>query len=142
MEHAQVEHVNITVKDIDETSAFLLAAIPDWRIRGHGTMAWFGKQIRWLHVGTDSTYVALQGGGEGGGPHWREHRVGVKHIGIVVPDLDAVVDRLSEAGYRVDHSGASHPSRRSAYFIERDELQFEFVEYSSGNPAERNDYGT
>jgi catechol 2,3-dioxygenase-like lactoylglutathione lyase family enzyme len=140
MNPAYVEHVNITVKDLDKTVAFILAALPDWRIRGQGAADWFGKPARWLHVGTDASYLALMDGGEGTGLRWTGHQVGMKHVGIVVPDVQAVVERLAAAGHALDHWGGEHPFRRSIYFIERDELQFEFVEYRSNAPAERNDY--
>jgi hypothetical protein len=103
-------------------------------------MDWFGKKIRWLHIGTDSSYLALQDGGEGNGLNWREHQVGTKHIGMVVPSVDAVIERLHTAGYIPDHWGASHPHRKSVYFIVSDNLQFEFIEYLSELATERNDY--
>ena len=93
MNPAYVEHVNITVKDLDKTVAFILAALPDWRVRGQGAIDWFGKPARWLHVGTDASYLSLMNGGEGHGLHWTGHHVGMKHVGIAVPDVDAVVAR-------------------------------------------------
>lgn len=140
MTQAYIEHVNITVKDLDKTVAFLRAALPDWRVRGQGDVDWFGKRAHWLHVGTDSSYLALMNGGEGSGPHWTGHHVGMKHVGIVVSDVDAVVARLAAAGHSLDHWGGAHPFRRSVYVIEQDELQFEFVEYLSDVAAKRNDY--
>ncbi len=140
MTQAYIEHVNITVKNLDKTVAFLLAALPDWRVRGQGAVDWFGKPAHWLHVGTDASYLALMDGGEGSGRHWTGHHVGLKHVGIVVSDVDAVVARLAAAGHPLDHWGGAHPHRRSVYVIERDELQFEFVEYLSDVAAERNDY--
>lgn len=140
MSAAYVEHVNITVKDLDKTVAFILAALPDWRVRGGGAVDWFGKPARWAHVGTDTGYLALMDGGEGSGNHWTGRHVGMKHVGIVVPSVDAVVERLAAAGHALDHWGGSHPARKSVYFIERDDLQFEFVEYLTGRPADRNDY--
>lgn len=140
MNSAYVEHVNITVKSLDLTLSFILTALPDWRVRGQGTMEWFGQPVRWLHVGTDATYLALMSGGEGNGLDWRGHEVGMKHVGIVVADVDALVTRLAAAGYALDHWGGAHPHRRSVYFIERDNLQFEFIQYQSNTAAERNDY--
>jgi len=140
MPHEYLEHANITVRDLDGAVRFLAAALPSWRIRGQGEMSWYGKTIRWLHFGTDHNYVALQDGGEGNALAWNEHHVGTKHIGIVVPSVDAVVGRLKHAGYELDHWGGEHPHRRNVYVIERDHLQFEFVEYHSDSVAERNDY--
>ena len=58
-----VEHINATVQDIDGATLFITTAIPEWRVRGGGTLDWYGKTIRWLHVGSDAHYIALQGGG-------------------------------------------------------------------------------
>ena len=136
-----LEHANITVQQIDPPLRFLLTALPSWRVRGEGRMHWFGKTIRWLHVGSEQHYLALQDGGERTGPHWQSHQLGVKHLGIAVPDLAAVVARLLAAGYTMDHPGGSHPHRRSAYYQADGLVQIEFVQYLSDLPAERNDYG-
>ncbi len=140
MTQEYVEHINATVKDLNHASQFLLTAMPTWRIRGRGRMDWFGKPVEWLHVGTDASYVALQSGGEGDGLNWREHQAGVKHVGLVVPSLAQVIERLAQAGFAVDHMGPNHPFRKSAYFIQADNLQFEFIEYLSTLDAERNAY--
>ena len=135
-----LEHANITVKDIDAVVGFITTALPGWQVRGQGTMDWFGKRIRWLHVGTSNHYLALQEGGEGILPSWTSHAVGVKHIGFRVRSLAPVVERLERAGFPIDHPGGAHPHRHSAYFTFRDELQFEFVEYLSARSSERNAY--
>lgn len=136
----RLEHANVTVQDIDRATRFLTTALPSWRIRGGGTMDWFGKTIRWQHVGTDDSYLALQGGGEGALPDWQTHRLGVKHLGFVVTDLDAVVRLLTEAGFPVDHGVPDHPHRRRVYFSPDDLVQAEFIEYRSEVPAQRNSY--
>ena len=140
MSTATLEHVNLTVNDLTLSLHFVQTALPAWRVRGQGRMDWFGKPIRWLHVGTDETYLALQSGGEGAALVWQSHRTGVKHVGLVVSDLDAVVGRLTEAGFALDHWGGASAYRRSAYFVEAGSVQFEFVEYLSEDPAMRNHY--
>jgi hypothetical protein len=64
----------------------------------------------------------------------------MKHLGIVVPDVDALVARLKEVGYELDHWGAEHPFRKNVYYLEDHGMQFEFVEYLSDKDSERNDY--
>lgn len=140
MNQEYLEHANITVKNLDDTVAFLAAALPSWRVRGQGTIDWFGRAIRWLHIGTQSSYVALRDGGEGTAPEWTGHDIGTKHIGVVVPSVDAVIERLGRAGYEVDHWGGAHPFRKNVYYLDRNNLQFEFVEYKSQDFAERNAY--
>ena len=140
MSSEYVEHANAMVKDIEQAAFFLTTAMPSWRVRGRGRMDWFGKPIEWLHVDTESSYIALQSSGEGSGQDWKGHTVGVRHIGLIVPSLDAVIARLSQVGFLVDHMGPAHRHRKSAYFIQSDNLQFEFVEYWSELPSERNEY--
>ena len=135
-----LEHANITVANLPEVLRFVQAAMPSWQVRGHGRMDWFGTPIDWLHVGTDTQYLALQGGGQGRQLAWQSHDVGVKHLGLVVPDLDAATERLQQAGFEVDHPGGTHPHRRSRYFQPDACVQFELMQYLSQVPAERNDY--
>ena len=82
----------------------------------------------------------LQGGGEGEVTDWKSHRLGPKHVGLVVPSVDAVVARLAAAGYPLDHWGGQTASRRSVYVVDPDSVQFEFVEYLSEDVALRNAY--
>jgi catechol 2,3-dioxygenase-like lactoylglutathione lyase family enzyme len=137
---AFVEHINATVQDIDGAVRFITTALPGWRVRGGGTLDWYGKTIRWLHVGDEAHYIALQGGGDGPGPDWQSHSTGIKHVGIVVPSADAVVERLQAAGFEVDHWSGDDAHRRRVYFMLGDEFQFEFVEYKTQDVALRNAY--
>ncbi len=52
----RLEHANLIVRDVDETIRFLRTAFPEFRVRGEGK-TWHG--VRWVHVGTDETYLAL-----------------------------------------------------------------------------------
>lgn len=135
-----IEHVNLTVTDLDTVTHFLTTALPHWRVRGNGSMDWYGKHVSWRHVGDDRFYLALQGGGVGASPHWQSHERGVKHIGLVVPSIDAAIARLAAAGFALDHMGGSDAMRRSAYVMAGDELQFEFVEYATEDTSSRNLY--
>jgi catechol 2,3-dioxygenase-like lactoylglutathione lyase family enzyme len=140
MQPTRLEHVNITVRNIERSTRFLLAALPGWRVRGEGRMDWFGTSIAWRHVGDDDFYVALQDGGQGEVMDWQSLRLGPKHLGLVVPSVDAAVARLQAAGYPLDHWGGSTPARRSVYVVDPDSVQFEFVEYLSDDVAARNAY--
>lgn len=135
-----LEHANATVTDLDQAIHFLTTAVPAWRVRGGGQMDWAGKPIRWAHVGSDHCYVALQGGGAGQAIDWRGHEPGLKHVGIVVADLAAVVDRLERAGHPLDHWGGRTAYRNSVYFMVGADFQVEFVEYQSERTEQRNEY--
>jgi len=52
----RLEHANLSVHDIDAMIRFLRAAFPEFRIRRDATEA---DGLRWVHLGTDDTYIAL-----------------------------------------------------------------------------------
>ena len=54
----RLEHANICVKDIDLMIGVLETAFPDFRVRGKGLSQ--DRTIKWLHIGTDVNYIALQ----------------------------------------------------------------------------------
>lgn len=137
---AYVEHANICVENPASAIQFLLTAIPNWSIRGKGSMDWFGETIEWFHVGDEQSYIAIQSGSSDKTKDWQDLWTGVKHIGIVVEDIDSVVKNLTTAGFEVDHYGGNHPFRKNVYFLERHGIQFEFIEYLSESYAERNQY--
>lgn len=127
----ELEHANIRVPDIDRAVHFLTTAMPSLRVRGGGEA--MGQ--RWIHIGTDYSYVALtQARGR------RSKGPGLTHLGYVVDDCAAVARRLEAAGYREGNKGEDHPHRKRIYYVDADGLEWEFVEYFSDDPAERNDY--
>jgi hypothetical protein len=52
----RLEHANLTVRDINGMIGFLQTAFPEFRVRGDGKSR---DGSRWVHVGTDETYIAL-----------------------------------------------------------------------------------
>ena len=53
----RLEHANICVHDIDGMIKFLRTAFPEFKIRYDGTGS---DGVRWVHVGTERTYIALE----------------------------------------------------------------------------------
>ncbi|WP_318511226.1 VOC family protein [Photobacterium leiognathi] len=106
-----VEHINIQVSQPEKTIHFLLTALPEWTIRGEGQI-----------------------------PDWQGSASGIKHVGIVVESIDAIISRLNKIGYEVDHWSGEYPYRRSAYFIDDNNLEIEFIEYFTDERVLRNDY--
>jgi catechol 2,3-dioxygenase-like lactoylglutathione lyase family enzyme len=134
-----LEHANIAVRDLDETLAFLQTALPEWKVRGRGT----SPHGPWLHLGTEQSYVAIEEACQDlVGPREPYADPGLNHLGFVVADAEAVAERLRRAGYREGFQAESHPHRRRLYFLDRDGNEYEFVEYTSSDPAERNDYSS
>ena len=138
---AYLEHANITVPDMDAAIAFLTTAFPEFRVRHDAVNAISG--IRWVHVGTDASYIALQT------PHHPDtakdlrdpyNDIGINHLGFVVEDFDGVTARLAAASYKPGMEVDPHPHRKRAYWYDHAGFEWEIIEYLSEKPEERNDY--
>lgn len=141
----KLEHVNLVVSEIDPIVNFVTAAFPTWRVRGSGNQPFAGMERRWLHVGDDQDYLALTEyhlpPEEKGEPRdLSSPAPGLAHLGFEVSSIDEIVERLGKAGYEPSTWGADHPQRRRVYFIEGDNIEFEFIEYFSDKAEERNSY--
>jgi catechol 2,3-dioxygenase-like lactoylglutathione lyase family enzyme len=131
-----VEHANITVNDIDETILFLTTALPDFIVRhdsGPGPK-------RWVHLGTESTYISINQLEAPAGKFFEQRPPGYNHLGFAVADADALRKRMLNAGYREGFVPDPHPNRKRVYFIDNDNMQYEFVQYYSDDTAKRNSY--
>ncbi|MGF1908619.1 VOC family protein [Vibrio kasasachensis] len=141
----RLEHVNLVMQDIQPTLEFLLTAFPHWRLRGEGDMVWGSAENtasrHWLHVGDDDYYLTLNDSAVGDIRSVEGIQPGVAHIGFVVDDLQAVINRLLAKGIAVDIQGRKHPFRKTVYYNDPAGFQFEFIQYCSDKPAERNMYG-
>ena len=135
----RLEHVNICVKDFSVMVNFLQTAFPEFKVRGEGT---FTKGVNWLHVGTDDTYIALEqankvavsdGTRNSGTP-------GVNHLAYEVDDIDSLRNRLNSNGFKESGVADTHPYRKRVYYIDPEGNEWEFIEYFSSDPSERNDY--
>lgn len=128
-----LEHIHINVDSIEATERLLRVAIPDFKRRGGGNAENYGS---WLHIGTDTDYIALT---EVAGAKPMEN---LRHIGLVVDDVEAVIARLSAIGIEPADDSAldEHPYRRRVYYVDDNGLDWEFVQYLSEDQALRNDY--
>jgi|SRR5579871_3328860 catechol 2,3-dioxygenase-like lactoylglutathione lyase family enzyme len=135
----RLEHANLCVRDIDGMVRFLQTAFPEFRVRGRGVSP---QGVRWLHVGTDETYIALSESRRELAQHWvpYEGLPGVNHLAYEVDDVEALRKRMISAGYRDSTPPNSHPHRTRQYFYDPEGNDWEFVQYFSQIPAERNDY--
>jgi hypothetical protein len=136
-----LEHANITVRDIDAVTDFLRVACPSFQIRHVGHVDLPDYQKRWIHIGNDEQYLALEEtnpGGRDNGDRYRD--IGVNHLGFVVEDLTAVSERLCSAGFRQGQATAQSGSRKRAYFYDATGLEWEFIEYLTKDREKRNQY--
>ena len=135
----RLEHANLTVRDIDAAIRFLKMAFPEFRIRHDGCDP---DGARWVHIGTDETYIALTQSRVEPGQQWTPYVgvPGVNHLAYEVDDVDALRERLRAAGYKDSTVPNRHPYRKRVYFYDADGNDWEFVQYLSDDPAKRHDY--
>jgi glyoxylase I family protein len=123
MPQGHIEHVNLTVSDI-ERSVALFERLLGWRERWRG-LAQNGGQT--IHVGEDESYLALY-------TDRRDHagqRKGrpLNHVGFQVDDLEAAQRVVLDAGLEPFGHGDYEPGRRF-YFFDWDGIEFELVSYA------------
>jgi len=131
-----LEHANLTVRDLDEAIRFLTTAIPEFAVRHQGVS--HGRA--WAHVGNEQFYIALNAATEDNKPRDPENEIGLNHLGFAVDDADAVANALRQAGFREGLKVDPHPYRKRVYFHDADKNEWEFVEYFTEDPAQRNEY--
>lgn len=122
MSKGRIEHVNLTVSDV-ERSAALFEELLGWKQRWRGPAQNGGETI---HVGEVNTYLALYTDG-------REHLGQQKgrpmnHVGLLVDDLDAAEKAVIAAGLEPYGHDDYEPGRRF-YFFDWDGVEFEMVSY-------------
>lgn len=134
----RMEHANLTVRDLDGMLRFLQTAFPEFKVRRDGGSG----DSRWVHIGTADNYIALNPASAKPGVPWMPYsgRPGVNHLGYEVDDAEALRQRLLSAGYKESTPANAHPYRKRVYFYDPEGNDWEFVQYLSSDPAQRNDY--
>lgn len=141
-----LEHINLRVPSISKTQHFLAAAFANFCERGRGLHPHFGL---WSHFGNNTQYIALLQNPDESEPskvrgfkHDDNYRL--MHIAFVVEDIEALMTRLAEHGYKpyLDGDLNSHPHRRRVYYLDHNGIEFEFIQYLSEEIAERHDYSS
>lgn len=133
-----LEHSNVTVNNIEDTVNFIQTALPEFKIRHQGM-----NTKRWCHIGTELHYLALQEREPLTADHVNRkayYDIGLNHIGIVVDDINAVSQRLLNAGFRDHNAFENEAFRQRFYVFDKDGIEWEFIEYSSKKAPERNLY--
>jgi glyoxylase I family protein len=123
MSEGRIEHVNLTVSDIERSAAFFEKLL-GWRQRWRGAAMNGGETI---HVGEENSYLALytdrrdHSGQKKGRP--------MNHVGLLVDDLDAAEQVVVAHGLEPWGHDDYEPGRRF-YFYDWDGIEFEVVSYA------------
>ncbi|MBU2879522.1 MULTISPECIES: VOC family protein [Aliiglaciecola] len=134
----RLEHINIVVKDMQETLNFYQAAFPHWSIRHQGNANWYGTQRNWLHLGDEYNYLTFNDNGSGENRDLKGSQLGLAHMAFEVRDISALLTRMQSAGFEPHNLGAKNQFRKNMYFIDPSGFEIEFVEYLSDIPSQRN----
>lgn len=134
----RMEHANLHVHHFDDAVRFLKTAFPDFDVRSESVSG----GLRWMHIGTDDTYIALNETTDEQDENWAPYngKPGVNHLGYEVDDVNALQERLAAAGFKDSTYPNNHPHRKRVYFNDADGNDWEFVQYFSDDHTERNDY--
>ena len=135
-----LEHVNLIVRDIEETLTFYRAAFPHWSVRGGDKGEWSGKPRNWVHFGDDYQYLAFGDNGVGENRDLAGHQVGLAHFAYVTDDIAGIIQRLTDAGFSIAKDGMDDEYRQNIYFLDPNGYEVEFVQYNTDIPTLRNRY--
>ena len=135
-----LEHVNLIVRDIEETLTFYRAAFPHWSVRGGDRGEWSGKPRNWIHFGDDYQYLAFGDNGIGENRNLAGHQLGLAHFAYVTDDIAGIIRRLTEAGFSIAKDGMDDEYRQNIYFLDPNGYEVEFVQYNTDIPSLRNRY--
>lgn len=122
MTTASLEHVNLTVTDLDR-SAQLFEKLCGWHVRWRGAAMMGGETV---HIGTNTAYLALYTNPAARGGHGKGRPF--NHIGLLVDDLDAAEAIVNSNGLKTWGHDDYEPGRRF-YFYDWDGIEFEVVSY-------------
>ncbi len=119
-----LEHVNLTVSDLDRSIAFY-SDLLDLHVRWKGLI---DDSRLGAHVGDDRCYLALFQATTDGDVDHDYTRPGLNHFGFVVDDLEDARRRLTELGATI-HLEADYEPGRRIYFMDPDGHEVELVAY-------------
>ena len=133
-----LEHANITVNDLQEAIRFFQTAFPHFKIRGGGS-----AMREWVHLGDDNTYIAINQAKLSDLKIDKNYdKIGINHLGFVVKNVEEIANNLLSNGYKRDFPKEVEQFRIRDYFADADGNQYEFVQYLSDKPEEKNSYNS
>lgn len=133
----RIEHVNITVPDIDAAISFLKIVAPDFDVRKDSKPL---DSYRWAHIGNEDYYIALQEAHLDVDPKKQLQayiNFGINHVALVVSDIKEIEEKLVEAGYKRGIQTPEEKFRKRAYYYDNAGFEWELVEYLSNKRDEK-----
>ena len=124
-----LEHVNLTVTDLDASVAFYRELL-DLRVRWEGHAIGEKGKVRACHVGNDRVYLALFETEAPDRATSHYGRAGLNHFGFVVDDLDETRRRVTALGAQLHFEAEYEPGRR-IYLFDPDGIEIELVQYAA-----------
>lgn len=114
----KIEHVNITVPNIDAAANFLKIVAPDFEIRNDKKPL---NDQRSMHIGNKEFYFYLQEyplKTEPKKPNQTYINYGFNHIGLVVHNIDKIEKQLIEAVYNKRIGTPKETIRKRIYYFD------------------------
>jgi catechol 2,3-dioxygenase-like lactoylglutathione lyase family enzyme len=133
----RIEHLNITVPNIDEAIDFIKIVAPDFEVRKDSQPS---DSYRWVHIGNEDCYFALQEAHLGATPEKRlqpYRNYGINHVALVVSDVEVIEKKLIDAGYQKGIDTPIEKYRKRIYYLDNAGFEWELVEYLSEKPSEK-----
>jgi len=125
----QLEHVNMTVKDLEESVHFYCELLD-------GEVSWRGKALNMkgvvpaAHVRLGSGYLSMFEREHGERAPYDYGPPGINHIGFVIDDLGATRSRLAALGTPIEKEADYEPGMR-LYVFDPNGIEIELVSYGA-----------
>lgn len=123
----RLEHVNITVRDVEQSYRFYQRVL-GFEQRWKGEIEGDNKALKAMHVGNEDLYLSLFEAEREGGLKADYRTLGVNHFAFVVEDLGPYRERLAAEGLDIHLEQDYEPGHR-LYFYDLDGYEIELVSY-------------
>ena len=123
----RLEHVNITVNDIEQSKRFY-AEVFDFDTRWEGIATGSEGPVKAVHMGTGDTYLSLFEAEKKGRAPANYGAAGLNHFGLQVEELAPYRRRLAEMGVTLHLDEHYEPGER-IYFYDPSGVEIELVTY-------------
>lgn len=133
----KIEHANITVPDIDDAIRFLKIVAPDFKVRKNANPT---DSYRWVHIGNEECYFALQEPHLDGNPKNQPQtyiNYGINHMALIVSDIQTIEKKLTDCDFKKGIETPKEKYRKRVYYYDKAGFEWELVEYFSNILGEK-----